>query len=145
MINPVIKRILKIYLSIHFALMVVVTWGPILWGYFPEFFVLYGGIQAVIIWRLIKAAHPISGFRIRSIYFFSLLEVVYTIAMLCWRPQYDVSFSEFRYLFSSEPNTYVLDYAIFPNLFFVSAALIWFVVHYVKNKHVNKDNGTGSV
>lgn len=143
MIHPVIKRILKIYLSIHFALMVVVTWGPILWVYFPEFFVLYGGTQAVVIWRLLKAAHPISDFRIRSIYFFSLLEVVYTIAMLCWRPQYNVSFSEFRYLFSREPNTYVLEYAVLPNLLFVAAALIWFVVHYVKNKHANKGEGPG--
>lgn len=145
MIHPLIKKILRGYLIVHFALMLVLTWGPILWVYFPEFFVLYGGIQAVMIWRQLKAAHPVSGFRIRSIYFFSLLEVVYTISMLCWSLQYNVSVSEFRYLFSSEPNTYVLDYAVFPNLFFVSAALIWFVVHYVKNMHANKDNGAGSV
>lgn len=144
MINPVIKRILKIYLIIHFALMLVLTWGPILWVYFPEFFVLYGGIQAVMIWRQLKEPHPGSEFRIRSIYFFSLLEVVYTISMLCWRLQYNVSVSEFCYLFSREPNTYVLEYAVFPNLLFVSAALIWFVVRSVRKRHANKKQG-GSV
>lgn len=145
MINPLIKRIIKIYLVIHFLFMLVLTWGPILWVYFPEFFVLYGGIQAVMIWRQLKTPHPISDFRIRSIYFFSLLEVVYTISMLCWRPQYNVSVSAFRYLFSREPNTYVLEYAVFPNLLFVSAALIWFVVHYVRKKYASKEQGGGSV
>ena len=78
--NPTTQRSLSIYLRLHLALMLAVS--LIIW--FPVFFVLYGGVQAVVLLHCLKKKSP-NEFSISSrrlIYLFSLMEIVYTIALL---------------------------------------------------------------
>lgn len=71
---------IRIYLRLHLVLMLVTS--IIIW--FPVFFILYGGIQAVVILCLLKkrSSDTMSVFMRRSIYMFSLVEVGYTAALL---------------------------------------------------------------
>ena len=74
------KRTISIYLKGHLVLMLIVSF--LIW--FPVFFVLYGGIQATALLYYLKrkTSGEITVPARRVIYLFSLLQIVYTIALL---------------------------------------------------------------
>ena len=71
--KPVTKRVISIYLLLHLALMVVKS--LIIW--LPVFFVLYGGIQAVVLLTMLnkKTVDAMSITKRRVIYLFTAMEV----------------------------------------------------------------------
>ena len=78
--KPVTKRVISIYLLLHLALMVVKS--LIIW--LPVFFVLYGGIQAVVLLTMLnkKTVDAMSITKRRVIYLFTAMEVTYTMGLL---------------------------------------------------------------
>ena len=78
--KPVTKRVISIYLLLHLALMVVKS--LIIW--LPVFFVLYGGIQAVVLLTMLnkKTVDALSVTRRWVIYLLTAMEVTYTIELL---------------------------------------------------------------
>lgn len=78
--KPVTKRVISIYLLLHLALMVVKS--LIIW--LPVFFVLYGGIQAVVLLTMLnkKTVDALSVTRRWVIYLLTAMEVTYTLELL---------------------------------------------------------------
>ena len=78
--KPVTKRVISIYLLLHLALMVVKS----LIKWLPVFFVLYGGIQAVVLLTMLnkKTVDALSVTRRWVIYLLTAMEVTYTIELL---------------------------------------------------------------
>lgn len=74
------KRIISIYLWLHLALMLVKS----LFIWLPVFFILYGGIQAVVLLTMLnkKPGDAMSVTRRRVIYVLTAMEVAYTIELL---------------------------------------------------------------
>ena len=78
--KPVIKRIIIIYLLLHLTLMLAKS--LIIW--LPVFFILYGGIQAVVLLVILnrKSADAMSVTGRRVIYLLTAMEAAYTIELL---------------------------------------------------------------
>lgn len=78
--KPVIKRIIIIYLLLHLTLMLAKS--LIIW--LPVFFILYGGIQAVVLLVMLnkKSADAMSVTGRRVIYLLTAMEAAYTIELL---------------------------------------------------------------
>ena len=74
------KRIISIYLLLHLLLMLAES--LIIW--FPVYFVLYGGIQAVVLLILLnqKTVDTMSVTKRKGIYLFAVMEIAYTLALL---------------------------------------------------------------
>ena len=74
------KRIISIYLWLHLVLMLVKS----LFIWLPVFFILYGGIQAVVLLTMLnkKPGDAMSVTRRRVIYVLTAMEVAYTIELL---------------------------------------------------------------
>lgn len=78
--NQTTRRIINIYLRLHLALLLAQS--LIIW--FPVYFVLYGGIQAVVLLSLLNKK-PVDTMPItkrKAIYLFTVMEVAYTIELL---------------------------------------------------------------
>ena len=78
--KPAIKRIISIYLLLHLTLMLAQS--LLIW--LPVFFVLYGGIQAVVLLNMLnkKPGDAMSVTRRRVIYLMTAMQVTYTIELL---------------------------------------------------------------
>lgn len=78
--KPIIKRIITIYLLLHLTLMLAKS--LIIW--LPVFFILYGGIQAVVLLVMLnkKSADAMSVTGRRVIYLLTAMEAAYTIELL---------------------------------------------------------------
>ena len=74
------KRIISIYLLLHLLLMLVES--LIMW--LPVFFILYGGIQAVVLLTMLnkKTVDSMSVTGRRIIYLLTAMEVTYTMGLL---------------------------------------------------------------
>ena len=74
------KKKLSVYLSLHLVLMLAVS--VLIW--FPVFFVLYGGVQAVVLlyWLNRKSSAPAVEVRGRWMDALLLMEVGYTMALV---------------------------------------------------------------
>ena len=74
------RRIISIYLLLHLTLMLVIS--LIIW--LPVFFILYGGIQAVVLLTMLnkKTVDSTSVTGRRIIYLLTSMEVPYTIGLL---------------------------------------------------------------
>lgn len=74
------KRIISIYLWLHLVLMLVKS----LFIWLPVFFILYGGIQAIVLLTMLnkKPGDAMSVTRRRVIYVLTAMEVAYTIELL---------------------------------------------------------------
>lgn len=74
------RNIICVYLWLHLLLMLVTS--VVIW--FPVFFVLYGGIQAVVLLAMLKKerAGGMSVSRQKIIYILALTELAYTVALL---------------------------------------------------------------
>ena len=74
------RRIISIYLLLHLTLMLVIS--LIIW--LPVFFILYGGIQAVVLLTMLnkKPGDAMSVTKRRTIYVLTAMEVAYTIELL---------------------------------------------------------------
>lgn len=74
------KRIISIYLWLHLVLMLVKS----LFIWLPVFFILYGGIQAVVLLTMLnkKPGDAMSVTKRRVIYVLTAMEVAYTIELL---------------------------------------------------------------
>lgn len=129
--NPTAKNIIRVYLWGHLVLMLAV-----LLHWLPVYFVCYGGVQAVVLLCLLKkAAGPeVTVFRRRTVYLFTLMEGLYTLALLfVWAFAWlDWSFEGLRGTRFNNPEFSPLYYAIIPNLFYFSVALIWGLVYTTK-------------
>ena len=70
--NPITRRIINIYILLHLALMLVKS--LIIW--LPVFFILYGGIQAVVLLNLLNTGKldTMSVTRRRIIYLLTAME-----------------------------------------------------------------------
>lgn len=121
-------QIIRLYLLTHLILMVAAT-GV---GIFLCFF-LYGGIQAIVLLKYLKhirAIKEISVFKKRTICLFSLMELVYTIALLfdaallyC-----DISLKCLRGSRFNNPEFFLFYYSIIPNALYFCAALVWLLI-----------------
>ncbi len=77
--KPATRRIISIYLLLHLLLMLVES--LIIW--LPVFFILYGGIQAVVLLTMLKkTGEAMSITKRRVIYLFTAMEVTYTMGLL---------------------------------------------------------------
>ena len=78
--KPTTRRIINIYILLHLALMLVKS--LIIW--LPVFFILYGGIQAVVLLNLLNTGKldTMSVTRRRTIYVLTAMEATYTIELL---------------------------------------------------------------
>lgn len=77
--KPATRRIISIYLLLHLLLMLVKS--LIMW--FPVFFILYGGIQAVVLLTMLKkTGEAMSIAKQRVIYLLTAMEVTYTMGLL---------------------------------------------------------------
>ncbi len=74
------KRIISIYLWLHLVLMLAKS----LFIWLPVFFILYGGIQAIVLLTMLnkKPGDAMSVTRRRVIYVLTAMEVAYTIELL---------------------------------------------------------------
>lgn len=74
------KRIISIYLLLHLVLMLAKS----LFIWLPVFFILYGGIQAVVLLTMLnkKPGDAMSVTKRRVIYVLTAMEVAYTIELL---------------------------------------------------------------
>ncbi len=74
------KRIISIYLWLHLVLMLAKS----LFIWLPVFFILYGGIQAVVLLTMLnkKPGDAMSVTKRRAIYVLTAMEVAYTIELL---------------------------------------------------------------
>ena len=74
------KRIISIYLWLHLVLMLAKS----LFIWLPVFFILYGGIQAVVLLTMLnkKPGDAMSVTRRRVIYVLTAMEVAYTMELL---------------------------------------------------------------
>lgn len=78
--KPATKRIINIYILLHLVLMLAKS----LFIWIPVFFILYGGIQAVVLLTMLnkKPGDAMSVTRRRTIYVLTAMEVAYTIELL---------------------------------------------------------------
>ncbi len=78
--KPATNRIISIYLKLHLALMLAES--LLIW--LPVFFILYGGIQAVVLLTMLnkKTVDAMSVTRRRVIYLLTAMEAAYTIVLL---------------------------------------------------------------
>ena len=78
--NPTTRRIINIYILLHLALMLVKS--LIIW--LPVFFILYGGIQAVVLLNLLNTGKldTMSVTRRRIIYLLTAMEATYSFELL---------------------------------------------------------------
>ena len=78
--NAATGRIISIYLWLHLLLMLVKS--LIIW--LPVFFILYGGIQAVVLLTMLnkKPGEAMSVTKRRVIYLLTVMEVSYTVELL---------------------------------------------------------------
>lgn len=74
------KRIISIYLLLHLVLMLAKS----LFIWLPVFFILYGGIQAIVLLTILnkKSGDAMSVTKRRTIYVLTAMEVAYTIELL---------------------------------------------------------------
>ncbi len=74
------KRIISIYLWLHLVLLLVKS----LFIWLPVFFILYGGIQAIVLLTMLnkKPGDAMSVTRRKAIYVLTAMEVAYTIELL---------------------------------------------------------------
>lgn len=78
--KPATRRIISIYLLLHLLLMLMKS--LIMW--LPVFFILYGGIQAVVLLTMLnrRTVDAISTTKRRVIYLLTAMEVPYTMGLL---------------------------------------------------------------
>lgn len=78
--KPTTRRIINIYILLHLALMLVKS--LIIW--LPVFFILYGGIQAVVLLNLLNTGKldTMSVTRRRLIYLLTAMEATYSFELL---------------------------------------------------------------
>ena len=78
--KPATRRIISIYLLLHLLLMLVQS--LIIW--LPVFFILYGGIQAVVLLTMLhrQTLDAMSITKRRVIYLLTAMEVTYTMGLL---------------------------------------------------------------
>lgn len=78
--NPTTRKIINIYILLHLALMLVKS--LIIW--LPVFFILYGGIQAVVLLNLLNTGKldTMSVTRRRIIYLLTAMEATYSFELL---------------------------------------------------------------
>ena len=125
------RKIICAYLWGHLALMagVLVFWLPV-------YFVFYGGVQAVVLLCLLRkgASGEMSVFKRRSIYLFSWLEWVYTVALLFVgaRGYFELSLDCLKGTSFNNPEFFPLYYSLLPNAFYVAVALIWGGVYAIR-------------
>ena len=129
------KKTIRSCLRAHLVLMLAAS--AVIW--FPVFFVLYGGIQAVLLLWLLKS-NAASGFRRRSVYFFTLLQMVYTITLL-YVGAYafcDVTgmgglpLDCMRGTIFTNPEFFFIAPAVFPNALYLPLVLVWCVVYAIR-------------
>lgn len=78
--KPATKRIISIYLLLH----LVLTLAKSLFIWLPIFFILYGGIQAIVLLTMLnkKPGDAMSVTKRRVIYVLTAMEVSYTMGLL---------------------------------------------------------------
>lgn len=132
MIHPFVKNILRVYLGIHFALLLTLACGPGVLYAFPLSFLLYGGIQAVILWRFLKKKEEMPQFARWSLYFFILMELMYTVALFLFEAyiRHGLSLDCFRSF--NDPEFCGFYYAKYPNLLYLVAILIWGIAYLIR-------------
>ena len=131
------KKLIRIYLWLHLVLMLIVSIG--IW--LPLFFILYGGIPAVILLRATskKVSCKTSVFKQRTIYLFSLLEVAHTIALLyvgalafCDVLWGNVLATDcMKDTIFTNPEFYFIMPGIYLNALYLPTALIWFIAYII--------------
>lgn len=125
MIPPLIKKILRGYLIVHFALLLTWACGLGIIFAFPVSFILFGGIQALLLWYFINRKVKMSALYRWSIYSFSLMQMMYTVALFLFDAysRHGVSLDCLRSF--NDPEFGAFNYAKYPNLVYFTFALIW--------------------
>ena len=122
------RKIICAYLWGHLALM-----AGVLMFWLPVYFVLYGGVQAVVLLCLLRKgiSGEVSDFRRRSICLFSWLEWVYTVALLFVgaRGYFELTLDCLKGTSFNNPEFFPFYYSLIPNALYAAVALIWGVVY----------------
>ena len=131
LLEQIIRRLTSAYLWGHLALMV-----GVLMFWLPVYFVLYGGVQAVVLLCLLRKgiSGEVSDFRRRSICLFSWLEWVYTVALLFVgaRGYFELSLDCLKGTSFNNPEFFPFYYSLLPNALYAAVALIWGVVYAIR-------------
>ena len=136
------KRTISIYLKGHLVLMLIVSF--LIW--FPVFFVLYGGIQATALLYYLKrkTSGEITVPARRVIYLFSLLQIVYTIALLYVGVYLICDVNGIRLLprdslkgtLFTNPEFFHVMPGVYLNALYLPLAIIWLMVYAIRRNFV---------
>lgn len=128
-----VKKILIYYMIFHILLVLVITaTAPIFWPVFFLPFLIYGGIQAVLLLHCCIEcdSSKVSVFRLTSIYVFSLVELLYTTSLLLadLYGRFDISLPVLRGSFFNHSELFIIYYSLVPNGLFFILWLFWFAL-----------------
>lgn len=128
------KKVLIYYLVFHVVLILVITATvPFFWPVFFLPFLIYGGIQALLLlhYCIDCDSSKSSVFRSISIYVFSLVELLYTTSLLLadLYGRFDISLPCLRGSFFNDSELFVVYYSLVPNGLFFILWLIWFALY----------------
>ena len=125
------RKIICAYLWGHLVLMV-----GVLMFWLPVYFVLYGGVQAVVLLCLLRTgiSGEVSDFRRRSVCLFSWLEWVYTVALLFVgaRGYFELSLDCLKGTSFNNPEFFPFYYSLLPNALYAAVVLIWGGVYAIR-------------
>ena len=133
------KRIISIYLWLHLVLMLVKS----LFIWLPVFFILYGGIQAVVLLTMLnkKPVDAMSVTRRRVIYVLTAMEVAYTIELLVMGDYlfHDVlgigvlPWNCLKGTIFTNPEFFHVMPGVSLTVLYLALAAIWFIIYTIRN------------
>lgn len=121
---PTLRKIVSTYLVLHvLSVLGVEVLSPYLLVMFPVPFVLYGGIQAVVLFSHINRESPV--FRPAVLYAFALVETGYTVTLAAAAAygHFDACLPCLRGTRFADPEFFFFYYSLVPNAMFAIAVL----------------------
>lgn len=132
------KRIISIYLWLHLVLMLAKS----LFIWLPVFFILYGGIQAVVLLTMLnkKPVDAMSVTKRRVIYVLTAMEVAYTIELLVmgdylFHDVLGIGVLPWDYLkgtIFTNPEFFHIIPGVSLTVLYLALAAIWFIIYTIR-------------